>query len=59
MSIRNLRAGLFILMAMLLLGIASEWSYQDELAERGIYCDMVKQGKWPDYRAIYATECTS
>ena len=38
---------------------ASTMAYNDEFAERDFYCDMVKQGKWPDYREIAATECES
>jgi hypothetical protein len=32
-------------------------AYNDEFAERDFYCDMVEQGKWPDYQEIAATEC--
>lgn len=40
-----------------LLALASEMSYQDEIAEREVYCDMVKEGKWPDYKDIAEREC--
>lgn len=40
-----------------ILGIAGQLSYHDELQERATYCQMVREGAWPDYRHIYAREC--
>ena len=52
--------GKFLLafVVVILLAFVSEMSYQDEIAERETYCDMVEAGKWPDYKGIYATECS-
>ena len=38
------------LVALCLFLAVSTMDYEDELAERELYCDMVKEGKWPDYQ---------
>ena len=38
-------------------GTVGTMDYEDELAERELYCDMVKEGKWPDYKGIAEREC--
>jgi len=35
----------------------STMDYEDELAERDLYCDMVEKGHWPDYKGIAQEEC--
>jgi len=45
------------LVALCLFLAVSKMDYEDELAERELYCDMVKEGKWPDYKGIAEREC--
>jgi len=45
------------LVALCLFLAVSTMDYEDELAERELYCDMVKEGKWPDYKGIAEREC--
>lgn len=45
------------LVALCLFMAVSTMDYEDELAERELYCDMVKEGKWPDYKGIADREC--
>ena len=45
------------LVAQCLFMAVSTMDYEDELAERELYCDMVKEGKWPDYKGIAEREC--
>ncbi len=46
-----------IFLFLLSFAIAGHFGYKDELKERDVYCNMVKQGAWPDYKKIYKTEC--
>ena len=46
-----------ISVALFLFLAVSTMDYEDELAERELYCDMVKEGKWPDYKGIAKREC--
>jgi len=45
------------LVALCLFLAVSTMDYEDELAERELSCDMVKEGKWPDYKGIAEREC--
>lgn len=31
--------------------------YASELAEQRVYCEMVAEGSWPDYRDMYEAAC--
>jgi hypothetical protein len=35
-----------------LLGIAGHVEYEDEMKQEAFYCDMVKQGHWPNYKEL-------
>lgn len=54
---RRLVQMLVVMLALLALLVANEMAYDDELAERDLYCAKVRDGVWPDYRDIYETEC--
>lgn len=41
----------------LLIATSFNSSFQDELQSQSIYCAMVKEGTWPDYKDIYQTAC--
>lgn len=45
-----------LVMAAFVLGMASDPA-QEELKDRELYCRMVKDQKWPDYRHTYKDEC--
>jgi len=45
-----------LLIVCLYLGVSS-MDYEDVMAERDFYCDMVEEGSWPDYRGISEEEC--
>lgn len=34
-------------------------SYDDAQAEESVYCQMVKEKTWPDYKNIYKKACTN
>jgi hypothetical protein len=40
---------LLILVAIVLVGTMG---YEDAVQEESTYCDMVKQGAWPDYKGV-------
>lgn len=42
---------------VLLFGLAGHMDYEDQQAEQARYCEMVKEGFWPDYRGTYRDEC--
>ena len=46
--------GMVVLCGFLAVGTMD---YEDELAERELYCDMVNEGRWPDYKGIAEQEC--
>lgn len=50
----NIVCGILIAVAI---GAAMSFSYEDELAERHYYCEMVGIGAWPDYKNIFVSEC--
>lgn len=60
MSQRNMegftQAALLAVVLMLLV-IASSMGYEDEQREQGVYCQMVKEGSWPDYKNIAGEVC--
>lgn len=46
------------LLALLgLFGLAGAMDYEDQQAEQENYCEMVREGLWPDYRGTYRAEC--
>ena len=46
------------LLALLgLFGLAGAMDYEDQQAEQEHYCEMVREGLWPDYRGTYRAEC--
>ena len=47
-----------VLLALLgLFGLAGAMDYEDQQAEQENYCEMVREGLWPDYRGTYRAEC--
>lgn len=47
-----------VLLALLgLFGLAGAMDYEDQQAEQERYCEMVREGLWPDYRGTYRAEC--
>lgn len=52
-----MKAVLFILVLLAFLSIVGKFDLIDEENETRIYCDMVKDGVWPDYKGIYEKEC--
>ena len=47
---------LFIVFS-LIYAFASESDYQEAVRSHRVYCEMVKDGVWPDYKGIYGKEC--
>ena len=45
-----MRAGLFIALIILALGIVGEDEYQQEIAETRHYCEMAGAGLWPHFK---------
>ena len=46
------------LLALLgLFGLAGAMDYEDQQAEQERYCEMVKEGFWPDFNGTYRDEC--
>jgi len=43
------RAAFFIALIILALGITGNGDYEDELARRDHYCQLVRSNVWPDY----------
>lgn len=48
-------AAAVLIVALIL--ITGHLSYEDEVREEQVYCDMVSEGLWPDYRGIYDEAC--
>lgn len=47
-----------VLLALLaLFGLVGAMDYEDQQAEQENYCEMVREGLWPDYRGTYRAEC--
>jgi hypothetical protein len=44
-------------LALLLIGLASSMDYNDKITGRGDYCDMVKNGDWPDAESVISAYC--
>ncbi len=42
---------------IVLMAIGSNTAYEDEQKEAEHYCDMVRDGAWPDYNNNYASIC--
>lgn len=47
----------FILLVILLFGLAGRMDYEDAKLQEEQYCEMVKSGKWPDYEGNYREVC--
>lgn len=47
----------FILLVILLFGLAGRTDYADAKLQEEQYCEMVKSGKWPDYEGNYREVC--
>jgi hypothetical protein len=45
---------MIVVIALLIIGTME---YSDEINEQQTYCDMVKDGKWPDYEGTYHEFC--
>lgn len=48
-------AGAFVF----LFGLASSMDYDDQITERGDYCDMIKNGDYPGSEATYSAYCSN
>tara|TARA_R100000951_G_scaffold74350_1_gene62665 strand:- start:284 stop:469 length:186 start_codon:yes stop_codon:yes gene_type:complete len=48
---------LLVCLVVVLFAVTSNMAFEDELAERDLYCDMVEKGHWPDYKGIAQEEC--
>lgn len=46
-----------IAMVAVFLFVVGTMDYQDQAADRAMYCDMVQKKVWPDYKQIYSKEC--
>ncbi len=48
----------FLVLGMLLImgGVGNE-DYKEEIEQQRIYCEMVRDGKWPDYKKNYFEIC--
>ena len=53
----NIRNFLCLAISILCLGVAGASDYNDELEYQKQYCQMVKDGLWPDYQETYDSEC--
>jgi len=56
-SQKRLTAFLVLALIAIIYAIAGQLSYNDAIRERGTYCQMVREGAWPDYRGTYRREC--
>jgi len=52
-----MRAFLIFVLFISVFGIAGHLDFQDEQAEQRMYCEMVKNGSWPDYEKSYDLWC--
>ena len=50
MKERKLVIGLAVSVLVILVCLVSSMDYQDETAEEIHYCQMVKEGNWPDFK---------
>ena len=52
-----MKTGALLLALLGLFGLAGAMDYEDQQAEQAHYCEMVREGLWPDYRGTYRREC--
>lgn len=45
------------ILILAIFGFVGYMDYEDEVATKNHYCDMVKTGYWPDYQGTYRREC--
>ncbi|MBN46231.1 MAG: hypothetical protein CMH23_07135 [Methylophaga sp.] len=50
--------GIGIIVAVVLFGIVGRMDYEDELKSQAHYCEMVREGAWPDFKKIFEESCT-
>jgi len=48
---------LLITLAIFLFLVAGALDYEDAQDSRDTYCEMVRDGSWPDYKKSFQTEC--
>ncbi len=48
-----------VLLLLAVFSFVGHMDHEDEKAAQAQYCDMVKVGRWPDYRRTYLLECLS
>ena len=39
------------------IGVAGTFDVEEEVHQQNQYCQMVKDGAWPDYQQTYNSEC--
>ena len=49
---------LLISLAIFLFLVAGSLDYEDATNSRDTYCEMVRDGSWPDYKKTFQSECT-
>lgn len=54
---RYLIPAALITFGALVMGVIGSMDAEDERREERVYCAMVRDGVWPDYRGTYATMC--
>lgn len=54
---KRLKAIISIILVIAILLIVSTMDYQDEVMEQKHYCEMVREGYWPDYKENYNEVC--
>jgi hypothetical protein len=58
MMLRNKICSVFVVLVVLaILGLIGEMDEKDAITERDLYCQMVAQEKWPDYRHTAKSDC--
>lgn len=48
-----------LVLVFMLIVLASSIDYNDEITERGDYCDMIKNGDYPGSEATYSAYCSN
>jgi hypothetical protein len=48
-----------LVLVFMLIVLASSMDYNDEITERGDYCDMIKNGDYPGSEATYSAYCSN
>lgn len=46
-----------IAIVALLVFVVGSMDYEDRRQERAVYCQMVQDKTWPDFKNIYSKEC--